>query len=58
MTASQTRIDRALPVDGLVPGPRTAPEEAGGLLVAEALGEIPAPAQREYVRDTIVLGYN
>ena len=59
MTVPQTRIDREPPVGGpAVPGPRTAPEDAGGRLVAEALGEIPAPAQREYLRDTIVLGYN
>lgn len=59
MTASQARIDREPPVDGPgVPAPRTAPADAGGRLVAEVLGEIPAPAHREYLRDTIVLGYN
>jgi hypothetical protein len=34
------------------------PAEDGGRLVAEALGEIPVQAEREYVSENIVLGYN
>ncbi|MGW4528462.1 hypothetical protein [Amycolatopsis sp. NPDC004378] len=52
MTVPITRNDRELIVEALgVPAPRTAPEA-----VPAAPAE--APAQREYLTETIVLGYN
>ncbi|WIV52758.1 hypothetical protein [Amycolatopsis nalaikhensis] len=52
MTVPTTRNDRELIEEalGVVPAPRTAPE------VVPAPPE--PPAQREYLTDTIVLGYN
>ncbi|MEU0532473.1 hypothetical protein [Amycolatopsis tolypomycina] len=51
MTLPAIRNDRELIEEALgVPAPRTAPE------AAPAPAE--APAQREYLTDTIVLGYN
>ncbi|MEV6647291.1 hypothetical protein [Amycolatopsis sp. NPDC051371] len=55
MTVPTTRRDRELRLDGLgVPVPRVAP----GAVDVRPAAEAEVPAQREYVTDTIVLGYN